>query len=85
MGAKCLRIIILKDFSYCDSGMIPWLKLVEIMGLERKPLSGLVRERMLLYPVSGEINRVVNDPARVMESIEQRYAGDACGLTERTA
>lgn len=62
-----------RDFSYCDSGMIPWLLILEIMGKEGKPLSQLVKERMALFPVSGEINREVADPKAVIARVEEAY------------
>jgi phosphomannomutase len=46
-----------RRFSYCDSGMIPWLLVLEVMCATGKPLSALVGERMRLFPASGEINR----------------------------
>ena len=46
-----------RRFSYCDSGMIPWLLVLAVMSETGKPLSALVGERMRLFPASGEINR----------------------------
>ena len=72
-----------KDFSYCDSGMLPWLKILEIMSLEGKPLSALIGERMDLYPVSGEINRYVPDPVHTIYLLEHHYSNDK-HLIDRT-
>ena len=66
-----------RDFSYCDSGMAPWLLVISLMSSRGKSLAELVDERMRLYPVSGEINRRIDDPAGVIESIEAHYADDA--------
>ena len=66
-----------RDFSYADSGMIPWLLVTEIMCRRSQPLSELVNERMALFPASGEINRKVMDAAEVLARIEDRYAPDA--------
>lgn len=66
-----------RDFNYCDSGMIPWLLVAGLMGDQDKTLSSLVAERQALFPVSGEINRRIDDPAAALASIEQRYGGDA--------
>lgn len=63
-----------RDFAYCDSGMIPWLLVLEEMCREDKPLSRLVEERMAAFPVSGEINRTVADPQAVISGIEAQYA-----------
>jgi phosphomannomutase len=50
-----------KDFAYCDSGMIPWLLVANVMGRTGKTLQQLVFERMARFPCSGEINRKVKD------------------------
>lgn len=50
-----------RDFAYCDSGMIPWLLVAELMSTTGKPLSRLVGDRQSLYPCSGEINYRVAD------------------------
>lgn len=63
-----------KDFFYCDSGMIPWLLVLEIMSIEAKPLSELMRERTACFPISGEINSTVDDAKAVIEKIENIYA-----------
>lgn len=62
-----------RDFAYCDSGMIPWLLLVETLSVEGKPFSELLQARMNRYPVSGEINRKVKDPNEVIKKIEEHY------------
>ncbi len=66
-----------KDFAYCDSGMIPWLLVVESLSRSGKKLSTLVEQRQAAYPVSGEINRTVADPAAMLERIRAHYAVDA--------
>lgn len=62
-----------RDFSYCDSGMVPWLLVVGLMCSKGKSLAELVNERMMMFPASGEINRRIGDPASVIEAIEQRF------------
>jgi phosphomannomutase len=63
-----------KSFSYCDSGMLPWLIVLQIMGASGKPLSELVGERMRRFPASGEINRALPDPAGALRRMRERYA-----------
>ncbi|RUM91418.1 MAG: phosphomannomutase [Thiomicrospira sp.] len=63
-----------KDFAYCDSGMIPWLLIAELMSKTGKSLSSLVSERMQAYPCSGEINYTVNDVPTVLEKIMTHFA-----------
>ena len=63
-----------RDFAYCDSGMIPWLLVVELMSRRQASLSSLVRERMALFPSPGEINSVVADPQAVLQQVEEHFA-----------
>ncbi len=69
-----------RDFSYCDSGMIPWLLVAELMCKRGLSLSQLVDDRMRLFPVSGEINRRLQDPTTTIEAIETHYAGNATDI-----
>ena len=66
-----------KDFFYCDSGMVPWLIVVELMAKKNKPLSALVEESMAAFPVSGEINNTVEDPAALIQLVEETYRSEA--------
>lgn len=62
-----------RDFSYCDSGMIPWLLVLELLSRSGKMLSELMKERMERYPCSGEINSKVKDADEVLARIEAEY------------
>lgn len=62
-----------RDFAYCDSGMVPWLLVAELVSKSGKSLSRWVEERIRAYPCSGEINNQVDDPAAVLAAIETRY------------
>jgi phosphomannomutase len=69
-----------RDFNYCDSGMIPWLLVWQLMSRRKMALSEMLAERMLRFPVSGEINRVVDDPDAVIKRIEKLYSGTDCKM-----
>lgn len=71
-----------KDFSYCDSGMVPWMLVLELMGETGKPLSELVGERVERFPASGEINRRLDDPQAALERIRAHYADRALSIDE---
>jgi len=58
-----------RNFTYCDSGMIPWLLIAETLCKTGEKLSTLVKERIQVFPCSGEINFEVPKPALVMESV----------------
>lgn len=62
-----------RDFAYCDSGMIPWLLVTELVCKTGKSLSQLVKERMAAFPASGEINRTIADPAALLKKVQARY------------
>jgi len=67
-----------RKFSYCDSGMIPWLLVLQVICESGKSLSQLVGERMRLFPASGEINRHLNTDARsILARAEQHYTSQA--------
>jgi phosphomannomutase len=70
-----------RDFSYADSGMIPWLLVSEIMCQRQSSLSTLVDERIALFPASGEINRKVSDAKQIIERIENGYACNALQIS----
>jgi phosphomannomutase len=70
-----------RKFSYCDSGMIPWLLVLAVISERGLPLSGLVGERMRLYPASGEINRhLATDSKAILERVRERYEGTATAI-----
>jgi phosphomannomutase/phosphomannomutase/phosphoglucomutase len=58
-----------RDFGYCDSGMIPWLLLCEMISIQNRTLAELVDARIKRYPVSGEINVEVEDPQVVIDRV----------------
>ncbi|OHC17930.1 MAG: phosphomannomutase [Pseudomonadales bacterium RIFCSPHIGHO2_01_FULL_64_12] len=62
-----------RDFAYCDSGMIPWLLVAELMSRQGKKLSELVGERMAAYPCSGEINYTVSDANAVLAVVQAHF------------
>jgi phosphomannomutase len=69
-----------REFAYCDSGMIPWLLVAEIVSRTGKPLSALVGERIAKFPASGEINRRVADAAATLGAVRDRYARAAVSV-----
>jgi phosphomannomutase/phosphoglucomutase len=63
-----------RDFAYCDSGMIPWLLIAELIGKTGKTLTELVDQHMAAYPCSGEINYRVGDIRAAIERVLAHYA-----------
>ncbi len=74
-----------RDFAYCDSGMIPWLLVLELLQQSGRKLSALLAERIDMYPCSGEINSKVastESASRLVESVEAHYAGGVRDYTD---
>ena len=69
------------DFAYCDSGMIPWLLMAELISTSGKSLDDLVEDRFRKFPSSGEQNFTVADPDRVIATILAKYV-DTAALDE---
>jgi phosphomannomutase len=69
-----------RDFSYADSGMIPWLLVAERISRRGLPLSKLVDAMMEKFPASGEINRKVADASATLASVERRYSPGAVSI-----
>ena len=71
-----------RDFFYCDSGMIPWLLVMELISSSGRPLSDLVRAMVEAYPSPGEINRTIADPAKAIRQVKQHYEAEALVIEE---
>ena len=71
-----------RDFFYCDSGMIPWLLVMELISSSGRPLSDLVRAMVEAYPSPGEINRTIADPAKAIRQVKQHYEAKALVIDE---
>lgn len=71
-----------RDFGYCDSGMIPWLLVSQLMSESGKTLSEMVNDRMAAFPVSGEINSVVDDPDTVLSRVKKKYSDGSVDYTD---
>jgi phosphomannomutase/phosphoglucomutase len=63
-----------RDFAYCDSGMIPWLLVTELMSRSGRTLADLVNDRMTAYPCSGEINYQVENLQAVLDRVMEHFA-----------
>ena len=71
-----------RDFAYCDSGMIPWLLVAELLCVKNIKLSATVSERIAAYPSSGEINAKLSDPKAAIERVLAAYKADAVAFDQ---
>lgn len=72
-----------RDFAYCDSGMIPWLLIAELVSRSGTSLGDLVADRMAAFPCSGEINFRVDDAKATVARVMAHYA-DQSPTLDRT-
>jgi phosphomannomutase len=63
-----------KDHWYCDSGMIPFLLIAQLVSDSGRSLGDLVQEMVTNYPCSGEVNSTVADVPTVLARVESKYA-----------
>lgn len=76
-GAEMSAHHFFREFSYCDSGMIPWLIVAQIVSETGKSLHDLVGEMEAEFPCSGEINVPAHDVKGVLAAVEKEYGAKA--------
>ena len=71
-----------RDFAYCDSGMIPWILIAELMSRSELSLGAWVKDRFTAFPSSGEINFKVADANTAIENVLSAYHAEAISMDE---
>jgi phosphomannomutase len=69
-----------RDFAYCDSGMIPWLLVAELLSVKKQTLSSMVKNCIAAFPSSGEINSKLDNPALAIERVLDQYKEQAIDI-----
>lgn len=62
-----------RDFAYCDSGMLPWLLITELLSISGDKLSKMVEKGQDAYPCSGEINYKVDNVSEALSKVENHF------------
>ena len=70
-----------RDFVYCDSGMIPWLLIAELVS-RHGPLADLVADRKAAFPSSGEINFTLDDAKAAIARVRSEFEAEAISIDE---
>ena len=70
-----------RDFFYCDSGMIPWLLIIELLSQDGRPFSQVVDQCMMDFPCSGEINFTIANAKETLARIHEFYAPKALTIS----
>jgi phosphomannomutase len=62
-----------RDFSQADSGVVPFLLMVELLSKRAQPLSVLLRPYRERYFLTGEINTPVTDVAVKLQELKEQF------------
>ena len=71
-----------KDFAYCDSGMVPWLLIIELLSTTGVSLSALVKSQFEAFPSSGENNFTVQNADAAIDRVLEKYRPDALSIDD---
>ena len=71
-----------RDFAYCDSGMIPWLLIAELVSRSGRSLGDWVKDRFAAFPSSGEMNFKVPDGGKAIENVLSACRADALSIDD---
>ena len=66
-----------RDFAYCDSGMLPWLLIAELVSQSGRSLADLLASRRAAFPSSGEVNFRVKDADAAIAAVRAAYGSGA--------
>lgn len=76
-GAEMSAHHFFREFSFCDSGMIPWLIVAQIVSESGKSLGQLVHQMEEEFPCTGEINLPAKDTGKVLQAVREKYEAGA--------
>jgi phosphomannomutase len=62
-----------RDFSQADSGVIPFLLMLELVSKKGKPLSEILRPFRERYFITGELNTPVDDVEKTLAELKERF------------
>jgi phosphomannomutase len=65
-----------RDFSQADSGVVPFLLMLELVSRKRQPLSEILADYRSRYFITGELNTPVPDVEAKLAELEQRFGGE---------
>ena len=71
-----------RSFAYCDSGIIPWVLIAELVSRSGRSLGDWVKDRFAVFPSSGEINFKVADADKAIENALSAYRESANSIDE---
>ncbi|EAQ63550.1 phosphomannomutase [Marinomonas sp. MED121] len=66
-----------RDFAYCDSGMLPWLLIAELVSNGELSLSQYVEQQQANFPISGEINSTLGHAKAAVDAVMEAFKEEA--------
>jgi phosphomannomutase len=63
-----------REFSQADSGVVPFLLMLELISKKGRPLSEVLEPYRARYFITGELNTPVADVALKLQELKERYA-----------
>jgi phosphomannomutase len=63
-----------RDFSQADTGVVPFLLMLELISKKGQPLSEILEPLRSRYFITGEINTPVADVALKLQELKERYS-----------
>jgi phosphomannomutase len=66
-----------RDFSQADSGVVPFLLMLEVISKKGRKLSEILEPYRATYFLTGELNTPVPDVALKLQELKERYASEA--------
>jgi phosphomannomutase len=65
-----------REFSQADSGVVPFLLMLELVSKRAQKLSEILRPYRERYFLTGELNTPVADVALKLQELKERYAAE---------
>ncbi len=65
-----------RDFSQADSGVVPFLLMLELVSKKGRPLSEIVADYRGRYFLTGELNTPVDDVPAKLATLKDRFGGE---------
>jgi phosphomannomutase len=70
-----------RDFSQADTGVVPFLLMLELVSRSGRKLSQVLESFRSRYFITGEINTPVADVALKLQELKERYAAEGGSIT----
>src|SRR5436189_5461187 len=75
-GAEVSGHYYFRDFSQADSGLIPFLLMLELISKRAQKLSEILRDYRERYFITGELNTPVADVALKLQELKERFGSE---------